>query len=178
MAPGACRHGIAGHAQYTAFARRVPKYYVYNGGQEVRGGQFHWWRCSSRGLRWYLGNLPQVQCRVATVEACRLSLQCSHGRKCFRKLYLMPRNLGRPHTPPRGARALAGADLPPIERWNRGRGQRRGEGTNRLRCRSAVSFAHGNALCIAKELGAVSKPALDHFITLVVNLAVISPADK
>ena len=46
---------------------------------------------------------------------------------------------------------------------------KRGEGTNRLRCRS-VSFAHGNALCIAKELGAVSKPALEHFV--VVNLAV------
>ena len=88
------------------------------------------------------------------------------------KIYLMPYNLGRPHTQPRGARALAGADLPPIERWNRGRGQSRGEGTNRLRCRS-VSFAHGNALSIANELGAVSKPALEHFI--VVSLAVNFP---
>jgi hypothetical protein len=43
-----------------------------------------------------------------------------------------------------------------------------GQGTNRLRCR-IISVAHGNALCIAKELGAVSKPALEHFI--VVDLA-------
>ncbi len=43
---------------------------------------------------------------------------------------------------------------------------------NCLRCRS-VSFANGNALCIAKELGAVSKPALEHFV--VVDLAVNFP---
>ncbi len=61
--------------------------------------------------------------------------------------------------------------MPPIEQWNRGRGQSQGEGTNRLRYRS-VAFALGNALCIAKELGA-SKPALEHFV--VVNLAVNSP---
>ena len=59
-----------------------------------------------------------------------------------------------------------------IERWNRGRGQSPGEGTNRLRCRR-VFFARGNALSIAKELGAVSKPALEHFV--VVNLAVNFP---
>jgi hypothetical protein len=41
-----------------------------------------------------------------------------------------------------------------------------------LRCRS-FSFAHGNALCIAKELGAVSKLALEHFV--VVDLAVNFP---
>ncbi len=45
-------------------------------------------------------------------------------------------------------------------------------GTNRLRCRN-VSFAHGNVLCITKELGAVGKPALEHFV--VVNLAVNFP---
>ncbi len=67
------------------------------------------------------------------------------------KICLMQRYIGRQHTPSSRARALAGADLPPIERWKRGRGQSRGEGMNRLRCRS-VSFAHGNALCIAKEL--------------------------
>ncbi len=89
-------------------------------------------------------------------------------QKSALKIYLMQRNFGRQHTPQRGARALAGADLPPIEQWNRGRGQSRGERTNRLRCMS-VSFAHGNALCIVKELGAVSKPALEHFV--VVNLA-------
>ncbi len=48
------------------------------------------------------------------------------------KIYLMPRNLGpilgRQHTPLRGARAHAGAELPPIERWNRGKGQSQGEG--------------------------------------------------
>ena len=65
--------------------------------------------------------------------------------------------------------------MPPIERWNRGRGQSRGEGTNRLRCRR-VFFASGNALSIAKELGAVSKPALGHFVIfVVVNLAVNFP---
>jgi hypothetical protein len=68
-------------------------------------------------------------------------------QKSALKIYRMPRNLGLQHTPPTGARALAGADLPPIERWNRGRGQIRGEGTNHLRCMSA----HGNALCIAKD---------------------------
>jgi hypothetical protein len=62
--------------------------------------------------------------------------------------------------------------LPPTERWNRGRGQNRGEGTNRLRCRR-VAFAHGKALSIAKELGAVSKPVLEYFV--VVNLAVNFP---
>jgi hypothetical protein len=62
--------------------------------------------------------------------------------------------------------------LPPIELWNRGIGHSRGKGTNRLRCRS-VSFANGIALCIAKELGAVSKPALEHFV--VVDLAVNFP---
>ncbi len=55
---------------------------------------------------------------------------------------------------------------------SRSKGQRQGEGTNSLRCRS-VSFAHGNELCVAKELGAVSKPALEHFV--VVNLAVNFP---
>ncbi len=54
----------------------------------------------------------------------------------------------------------------PIKRWNRGRG------TNSLRC-LIVSFAHGNALCITKELGAVSKPALEHVI--VVDLAMNFP---
>jgi hypothetical protein len=34
---------------------------------------------------------------------------------------------------------------------------------NQLSC-MIVSVAHGNALCIAKELGAVSKPVLGHFI--------------
>ena len=47
-----------------------------------------------------------------------------------------------------------------------------GEGTNRLRCRS-VSLANGNALSIAKELGAVSKPALELFVA--VDLAVNFP---
>jgi hypothetical protein len=93
-------------------------------------------------------------------------------RKSAQEIYIMPRNLGQQHTPPRGARALAGGELPPIERWNRARGQSRGEGTNHLRCRS-VFFAHGNELCIAKELCAVSKPALEHFV--VVNLAVNFP---
>ncbi len=37
----------------------------------------------------------------------------------------------------------------------------------------SVYFVNGNALCIAKELGAVSKPALDHFV--VVDLAVSFP---
>ncbi len=50
----------------------------------------------------------------------------------------------------------------PIKQWTRGRG------TNSLRCQ-IVSVAHSNAFCIAKELDAVSKPALDHVI--VVNLA-------
>ncbi len=59
--------------------------------------------------------------------------------------------------------------MPPIEWWNRGIGQSLGEGTSRLRCRSA-SFADGDALCIAKELGAVSKRALENFV--VVDLAV------
>jgi hypothetical protein len=59
------------------------------------------------------------------VQSCMEMIQ-----KSAVKTYLMPRNLGRPHTPPRGARAFAGADLPPIDRWNRGRGQSRGEGTN------------------------------------------------
>ncbi len=107
--------------------------------------------------RWSVSLEPAVQSRKEMLQKSAL------------KIYLMPRTLGRPHTPPRGAGALAGADLPPIERWNRGRGQSRGEGTNRLRCRS-VAFAHGNALCIAKELGAVSKPSLEHFV--VVNLQV------
>jgi hypothetical protein len=93
-------------------------------------------------------------------------------QKSATNIYLVLRNLDLPHTPPRGARALAGDDLPPIELWNRGRGQSWGVGTNRLRCRS-VAFAHGNALCIAKELGTVSEPALEHFI--VVNLAVNFP---
>ncbi len=53
-----------------------------------------------------------------------------------------------------------------------GIGQSRGEGTNLLRCRR-VAFAHGNALRIAKELRAVSKPVLEHFV--VVNLAVKFP---
>jgi hypothetical protein len=35
------------------------------------------------------------------------------------------------------------------------------------------SFANGNALCIAKELGAVRKQALQHFV--VVDLAVNCP---
>jgi hypothetical protein len=68
-----------------------------------------------------------------------------------------------------GGQGTYWTDLPPIELWNRSRGQSRGEGINRLRCRS-VSLAHGNVLCIAKELGAVSKPALEHFV--VVNLLV------
>ncbi len=63
----------------------------------------------------------------------------------------------------RGARALACAQLPTIERWNRSIGHSQGEGTNRLRCRSA-SFANGNALSIAKELGAVSKLPLELII--------------
>ncbi len=50
----------------------------------------------------------------------------------------------------------------PIKQWNRGRG------ANRLRC-WIVSVTHGNALCIAKELGAVNKPVLEHVI--VVKLA-------
>ncbi len=41
-----------------------------------------------------------------------------------------------------------------------------------MRCRS-VSFANGNTLSIAKELGAVSKPALELFV--VVDLAVNFP---
>jgi hypothetical protein len=45
----------------------------------------------------------------------------------------------------------------------------RGEGTNRLRCRS-VSFAHGKELHSTKNLGAVSKQALEYFV--VVYLAV------
>ncbi len=55
--------------------------------------------------------------------------------------------------------------MPPIERGNRGIGHSQGEGTNRLRCRS-VSFANGNALSIAEELGAVSKPALELFVAI------------
>jgi hypothetical protein len=51
-------------------------------------------------------------------------------------------------------------------------GHNQGEGTNHLRCRS-VSFANGNALSIAKELGAVSKPALELFV--VADLAVNFP---
>jgi hypothetical protein len=43
---------------------------------------------------------------------------------------------------------------------------------NHLRCRS-VSFACGNALCIAKDLGAVSNPVLEPFD--VVYLAVNFP---
>jgi hypothetical protein len=107
--------------------------------------------------RWSVSLEPGVQSRREILQKSALII------------YLMQRNLGRPHTPPRGVGALAGVDLPPIKRWNMGRGQSRGEGTNRLRCRS-VAFAHGNALCIAKELGAVSKPALEHFV--VVNLEV------
>ncbi len=106
---------------------------------------------------------PAVQSRTETLQKSAL------------KIHLMPRNLGWPRTPPRGARALAGADLPPIEWWNRGRGQSRGDGTSRLRCKS-ISFANGNALCIVKELGAVNKPALEHFV--VVNLAVNFPQIK
>jgi hypothetical protein len=52
--------------------------------------------------------------------------------------------------------------LLPIKQWNRGRG------VNPLGC-LIVSVAHGSALCIAKERGAVSKPALEHVIG--VNLA-------
>ncbi len=93
-------------------------------------------------------------------------------QKSAASIYLVPRNLGRQHTPPRGGRALAGGELPLIERWKRGRGQSLGEGSNRLRCRR-VAFAHGNALRIAKEVGAVSKQAMEHFV--VVNLAVGFP---
>jgi hypothetical protein len=93
-------------------------------------------------------------------------------QKSAANIYLVPRNLGRQHTPPRGAKALAGGELPLIKRWKRGRGQSLGEGSNRLRCRR-VTFTHGNALSIAKEVGAVSKPALEHFV--VVNLAVNFP---
>ncbi len=48
-------------------------------------------------------------------------------------------------------------------------------GANCLRCRS-VSFGNGNELCIMKELGAVSKPALEHFVVvvLVVNFPQIN----
>ncbi len=71
----------------------------------------------------------------------------------------------------RGARALAEGELPPIERWNKSRGQSRGEGTNRLRC-SLPCRRVDNSLSITKEKelghGAVSKPALEHFV--VVNL--------
>jgi hypothetical protein len=38
-------------------------------------------------------------------------------------------------------------------------------GTNRLRCRSR-SFTHGKALRITKDLGAVSKPALEQFVVV------------
>ncbi len=51
-------------------------------------------------------------------------------------------------------------------------GHSKGKGKNRLRCRS-VSFANGNALSIAKELGAVSKPALELFVAA--DLAVNFP---
>ena len=51
-------------------------------------------------------------------------------------------------------------------------GHSQGEGTNRQRCRS-VSFANGNALSIAKELGAVSKPAMELFVAA--DLAVNFP---
>jgi hypothetical protein len=54
---------------------------------------------------------PAVQSRTEVLQ------------KSAMKIYLIQRNLGRPHTLPRGARELAGADLPPIERWNRGRGK-------------------------------------------------------
>ncbi len=106
--------------------------------------------CSSS---WSVSLEPAVQSRMEMLQ------------QSAAKIYLMLGNLGRPHMQPRGARALAGAELPPIEWWNRGRGQSRGEGTDCLRWRRFV-FAHGNALSIAKALGAVSKPALEHFVVV------------
>ncbi len=69
----------------------------------------------------------------------------------------------------RGVRQLLEMNcLQSIKRWNSGRG------ANRLtrRCR-IVSVAHGSALCIANELGVMSKPALEHVI--VVDLAMNFP---
>jgi hypothetical protein len=153
----------------------MPKNYLYNGGQGVPCGQLHWWRLqqprpASGPWEFGAGQVPCYDSRSVSLEP---AVQSSTNmlQKGALKIYLMPRNLGRPHTLPRGARALAGAELPPIEQWNRGRGEGtnrmrcRGEGTNRMRCRS-VSFAHGNALCIAKDLGALSKPALEHFVVI------------
>ncbi len=121
-------------------------------------------------LPWELGAGP-VQCsdRLSGSFAPAVQSRMEMLQKSAANIYLVRRNLGRPYMPPRGARALAGGELPLIERSSRGRGQSWGEGTNRLRCRR-VAFAHGNTLSIAKELGAVSKPALEHFV--VVNLAV------
>ncbi len=62
--------------------------------------------------------------------------------------------------------------MPRIERWNRGIRHSQGEGTNRLRCR-IVSFANGNALSFAKELGAVSKLPLE--VIIAADLAVNFP---
>jgi hypothetical protein len=124
-------------------------------------------------LTWELGAGP-VQCsdRQSVSLAPAMQSRMEMLQKSAANIYLVPPNLGRPPTPPRGARALAGGELPPIERRNRGREQSRGVGTNRLRCRR-VAFANGNALGIAKELGAESKSALEHFV--VINLEVNFP---
>jgi hypothetical protein len=41
--PVACL--FAGHAQYTAYAKRMQKCYMNNGSRGVRVWQFHWWCC-------------------------------------------------------------------------------------------------------------------------------------
>jgi hypothetical protein len=103
----------------------------------------------------------------------RLSEEISFSKKIFRKKCNFPAKGGQGTVCTKVNHEIwaegldsitCGAESLPIKRWNRGKG------TNRQRCWiSSNSVAHGNALCNAKELGAVSKPALEHVIA--VNLA-------
>jgi hypothetical protein len=66
---------------------------------------------------WELGAGPVPCCdRLSVSLEPAVQSRTEMLQKSAVKIYLMPRNLCRPHTPPRGARALAGADLPPIKR--------------------------------------------------------------
>jgi hypothetical protein len=71
-------------------------------------------------LPWEFGAGP-VQCsdRRSVSLAPAVQSRMEMLQKSAANIYLVPRNFGRPHTPPSGARALAGGELPPIERSNR-----------------------------------------------------------
>jgi hypothetical protein len=100
------------HVQDTAFAGRKPKYYLYNGG---RGGQFS--LVAQQQPRpslvpWELaaGPAPCSDCRRVSLEPA-VQLRTEMLQKSALKICLMPRNLGRPHTPLKGARAFKPACL-------------------------------------------------------------------